>query len=255
MNSTPKQYGFDSYGNTYSDINEMWQTELNNKNEDAAKNVVGGKDEWYNKAAEYWEKTDASYSGVLGGYPELNSPDVKASKIFLSFFLDNKLIQNGKAIDCGAGIGRVSKELLVYFFQEVDLVDQNPKYVEEAKNILKDCANMKDFYVDGLQTFTPQKKYDCIWIQWVSNHLTDEDYVSFLKRCSESLTETGIIVVKENVCRVGFVVDKEDYSVTRADDLYRTLFQKANLKLIKQQWQPDFPEDLFKVNQYALRKA
>ena len=49
----------------------------------------------------------------------------------------------------------------------MDLVDQNPIYVDEAKKILKDFSTMKDFYVDGLQTFVPKKEYDCIWIQWV----------------------------------------------------------------------------------------
>jgi len=232
----------------------MWDSELGKSKSSNVKDSASGKEEWYNKGAEYWDKTEATYSGVLGGFPELNTPDIKASKKLLAHFLESKEISNERAIDCGAGVGRVSKELLVYFFQEVDLVDQNAKYVDEAKNILKGCPNMKDFYVEGLQTFTPQKQYDCIWIQWVSNHLTDDDYVDFLKRCGENLTTTGIIVVKENITKVGFVVDKEDNSVTRSDELYRILFDKANLKVVKQEWQPDFPQDLFKVNQYALRR-
>ena len=36
----------------------------------------------------------------------------------------------------------------------------------------------------GLQNFTAsQEAYDVIWIQWVLGHLTDDDLVSFLKRC------------------------------------------------------------------------
>jgi len=56
--------------------------------------------------------------------------------------------------------------------------------------VLKDCPNMKDFYAEGLQTFQFKKQYDVIWVQWVSSHLTDEDYIDFLKRCADSLTET-----------------------------------------------------------------
>lgn len=75
------------------------------------------------------------------------------------------------------------------------MVEQNPKYVEEAKKLLKDFPNMRDFYAEGLHTFTFKKKYDVIWIQWVSNHLTDEDYINFLQRCSENLTETVRIIL------------------------------------------------------------
>ncbi len=49
---------------------------------------------------------------------------------------------------------------------------------------------MKDFYAEGLQTFQFKKPYDVIWVQWVSSHLTDEDYIDFLKRCADSLTDT-----------------------------------------------------------------
>lgn len=44
------------------------------------------------------------------------------------------------------------------------------------------CALEKDF--SGLQTFAPPVgRYDLIWIQWVSGHLTDDDFVEFFKRC------------------------------------------------------------------------
>jgi protein N-terminal methyltransferase len=253
MNKGPtKQNGCDSEGYFYSDIDEMWKRELEPSKYDA--NTAGSKGDWYNKGAEYWEKTEATISGVLGGFPELNTPDIKASKKLLAYFFEKANLQNDRAIDCGAGIGRIAKELLVYCFKEVDLVEQNPVYVEEAKKIMKDVPNMKDYYAEGLQNFVPTKNYDCFWIQWVSSHLTDDDYVAFLCRCADHSTEKGIIVVKENIARGGFVVDKEDYSVTRSDEMYRTLFAKAKLRVVMQEWQTEFPEDLFRVNQYVLRR-
>ena len=71
----------------------------------------------------------------------------------------------------------------------MDLVDQNPLYIEEAKKLLSEFSSMKEFYVGGLQSFEFQHKYDCIWIQWVSGQLVDEDYIKFLERCRKSLTE------------------------------------------------------------------
>lgn len=52
-------------------------------------------------------------------------------------------------------------------------------------------------------------------IQWCIGHLTDDDLVALFRRCQTGLRPGGTIVLKENVCEEGFVVDKEDSSVTR----------------------------------------
>lgn len=38
-----------------------------------------------------------------------------------------------RALDCGAGIGRITKHLLLKYFETVDLIDQNPDFIETAK--------------------------------------------------------------------------------------------------------------------------
>jgi len=38
----------------YSNIDEMWKVELENQSAEV-QHRVGSKDNWYNKAAEYWE--------------------------------------------------------------------------------------------------------------------------------------------------------------------------------------------------------
>ena len=45
-------------------------------------------------------------------------------------------LRPGYALDCGAGIGRVSKAVLLPFFSQVDLLDQNPVFLEKAKTFL-----------------------------------------------------------------------------------------------------------------------
>jgi 2-polyprenyl-3-methyl-5-hydroxy-6-metoxy-1,4-benzoquinol methylase len=44
--------------------------------------------------------------------------------------------------------------------------------------------------------------YDVIWIQWVVGHLTDDDFVDFFLRCRKGLKPGGVIVLKENTCKV-----------------------------------------------------
>ena len=50
--------------------------------------------------------------------------------------------------------------------KKVDLVENNPKYIAKAKELLQG-KNVEDFYCEGLESFKPTKIYDCIWIQWV----------------------------------------------------------------------------------------
>lgn len=41
-----------------------------------------------------------------------------------------------------------------------------------------------------------------IWVQWVVGHLTDDDFVAFFQRCRKGLKPDGVIVLKENTCKV-----------------------------------------------------
>lgn len=156
-------------------------------------------------------------------------------------------------MDCGAGIGRITKGLLINHFDKVDLVEQNPKFVDAAKEILKCEDKVGYFYVSGLQEFTPKKFfYDIIWCQWVLGHLTDNHLVDFLIRCKSGLKKNGIIIVKENISSEELLIDELDSSVTRSTKTFFRLFQKANLKVIKQCKQNNFPKQLLCVKIFAL---
>ena len=51
-----------------------------------------------------------------------------------------------RAFDVGSGIGRITKELLLHYFQKVDLLDQSPKQIEEARVYVPEADN---FYCAG----------------------------------------------------------------------------------------------------------
>lgn len=86
------------------------------------KEVNGNKEEWYRKADEYWSSVDASLKGVLGGLDFLHNLDITESDRLLRklFKTTNQPL---RAIDCGAGIGRITQALLLRWFKTVDLVD------------------------------------------------------------------------------------------------------------------------------------
>ena len=61
----------------------------------------------------------------------------------------------------GAGIGRVSKDLLCKHFAEVDLLEPAKVQIDQAKI---NVPQVKKFYECGLEKFNFERKYDCIWL-------------------------------------------------------------------------------------------
>ena len=71
-------------------------------------------------------------------------------------------------------------------------------------------------------------------------YLTDDDLVSMLKKCSANLTQDGYIIVKENIYdhindQGSFTVDNSDNSVIRSTEHFKEIFERAGLKLIKEE--------------------
>lgn len=159
-------------------------------------------------------------------------------------------------LDCGAGIGRVSKSFLLNHFNSVDLVEQTEKFLEQAKEDFSNSglSDKVERYIPlGLQDFTPEQgRYDLIWCQWVLSHLTDKDLIAFFKRCKESLNG-GYICVKENVCKAGVEYDELDSSCTRSEYIWRGLFETAGLIIVKEAKQHAFPDSLYEVKMFLLK--
>lgn len=85
--------------------------------------------------------------------------------------------------------------------------------------------------------------------------MTDEALLEFFRKCADHLVdENSMIFAKENVHDSGFYVDKEDNSVVRSDKLFFEIFEEAGFKVVKHMYQPGFPEDLFSISCYAIKK-
>ncbi|KAI8848994.1 AdoMet dependent proline di-methyltransferase-domain-containing protein [Chytridium lagenaria] len=190
--------------------------------DDARNDVSIEGSSWYTDAADYWEINVVS------------TPT------------PGKLLKSGIACDCGAGIGRVSKHFLLKMFDTVDLVEQNPKFLEEAMAtyLTQDGLDKRvsKCFPMGLQEFKPEAgRYELIWSQWVLGHLTDsddEDLLHILIR-----TENGLIGVKENLSSKELEVDTTD----------SILFAEAGLEILKEDIQQRFPKGLYKVKMFLLR--
>ena len=161
------------------------------------------------------------------------------------------------ALDCGAGIGRVTKTVLKPLFENVDLCEPSITQLNEARNY---CPEARNFYNKGLQEFNYETRYDAIWIQWVLCYLTDNDIAEFLLKTKrdgltrdESSGKTGLIFVKENVHGGTFLLDKSDNSVMRTNDQFMALFQDTGFTVMQDRIQRGMPDELHHIRCYVLK--
>ncbi|KAG7536463.1 Alpha-N-methyltransferase NTM1 [Arabidopsis suecica] len=248
--------GVDSEGKEFNSAQEMWREEIGEEGDETRKT------QWYRDGVSYWEGVEASVDGVLGGYGHVNDADIIGSEVFLKTLLQERLVNVGAnqhlvALDCGSGIGRITKNLLIRYFNEVDLLEPVAQFLDAARENLASAGSethkATNFFCVPLQEFTPAAgRYDVIWVQWCIGHLTDNDFVSFFNRAKGCLKPGGFFIVKENLAKNGFVLDKEDHSITRSDPYFKQLFRQCGLHLYRTKDQKGLPQELFAVKMYAL---
>lgn len=245
MSSAPIP-GSDSNGKTYKNPKEMWEAELRG-------DLYDEKEGWYGKSLAYWRKVEPTVSGVLGGMEHVHDADIRESKEFILSV--QPPVGRKRALDCGAGIGRITKNLLVPLFETTDLMEPIDHMLEKAKvELAEHTGKIGKFLLESMEKAELTETYDVIVIQWVAIYLTDDHFSAFLKRCKAALNENGIIFFKENTASKNkFLVDKDDSSLTRSDAHYRHIFEAAGVTCVQHALQKVWPEDLFPVMMYALR--
>jgi galactose mutarotase-like enzyme len=244
--------GSDTEGKKFASIEDMWN------DQDLST--------WYTRASDWYEENcSTTIDGVLGGIGHISDVDLNGSRDFLLKILklsplkDSKSKDDGKtlACECGAGIGRVTKGLLLDFADRCDLVESSSRLLSAAPDHVGDNQSHKcRFFCSVLQDWQPEvNKYSIIWIQWTLCYLTDYDIVQFLIRCSKSLVDSGWIILKENTCAdEAFVVDVADASITRSLEYWLDLIAKSGLQLKHMTTQDDFPDDIYPVPMLALQR-
>ncbi|KAK4058841.1 hypothetical protein OIO90_000287 [Microbotryomycetes sp. JL221] len=146
--------------------------------------MIGDKLPDFQAGVDYWTNTAASVDGVLGGYghgtpvPRLDA--ASSRMLILSILPELSTItpphkstmdaskrhrRRFRALDCGAGIGRVSATVLLPLFDQVDLVEPVQKFLQQAvKNAesgaegwkgVKQGSKCARLWLAGLQYFDP----------------------------------------------------------------------------------------------------
>ncbi|VDL11721.1 unnamed protein product [Hymenolepis diminuta] len=215
--------------------------------------------DFYSKAVEYWYNIDPTLDGMLGGLTQTHEPDIKSSESILSRFGPTRM---DVALDCGAGIGRVTKHLLLPHFKTVDMVELTQKFLDVSKTYIGEEGDKRigNRFCFGLQDFTPQEgRYDVIWVQWVIGHLTISATTDFFRRCVKGLrppnaedARRSIIVLKDNVVLSDTPdFDETDSSFMRTHKELLQIFEEAELKVILDE-QQHMPRGICPVYAFVL---
>lgn len=173
---------------------------------------------------------------------------------------NNQKLKFARAIDAGAGVGRVTKHILLKRYDMVNLVEADSGWSKRSKTYLGrkraarctfTCSRIEELVHDS----DDSSRIDLVWLQWTLQYLTDADAVETLQNLATRLIlRTGILIVKENrpygaARQDRFQMDTPGvsgrYDITRSDDHHRLLFQRAGLTV-------NMTEEGVETNTYAL---
>lgn len=164
-----------------------------------------------------------------------------------------------RTVDCGAGIGRVTRDVLLSFSTIVDLVEPCEPFTQVIRHgpdlsAAREEGKIGSVLTIGIQDFHPREEwYGIIWNQWCLGQLSDADLIAYLKRCKCALATKGLVFVKENVAQGEDIFDEQDSSWTRSEASFLKIFKEAGLTVVKSSVQHGFPKELFQVKLWALR--
>ena len=212
--------------------------------------MASRRQDWYEKTRRYWSDVEPTINGVLGGMEHVHEDDIRESKAFLESL---PLLGRERALDCGAGIGRVSKLLLCPLFRTTDVMERSPQMLAAAKAALL-SESVGEFLEESIETVVFRNSYDVIAMQWVAAYIKDDDLIAFLSRCKTALNPGGIIYIKDNVASDNHLfVTRDDFSRIRPDRDYKVIFDKSGLRCIREARQQKWPRDLCAARMYALQ--
>ncbi|XP_067452214.1 N-terminal Xaa-Pro-Lys N-methyltransferase 2 [Thunnus thynnus] len=217
---------------------------------------IKGEKQFYYRAQQFYEDVPASEEGMMGDFVDISNVDLEGSREFLKRFVGPGKADTHCALDCGCGIGRVTKGVLLPVFEKMEMADMVENFLLHAHEeyLGDDADRIETYYCYNLQELTPPlNKYDVIWMQWVACHLTDKDLMNFLKRCKKSLRPNGVIIIKDNMARQGCKLDPIDSSISRHLDIMKHIITKAGLEVLDVEKQEGFPEVIMPVWMIAMK--
>lgn len=227
---------------------------------------------WHSRNVRFWRAQAADVRGATGGGVSQRDLEFtrKAVTTLASVGQGAQRARFERALDLGAGIGRVTDAVLRHCCRHVDLVEFVQKHLCKAKERLPAAGKggcTFTFHCCAVQKFqVPHSSYNLIWCQWLLMYLTDADALDLLRRLRPGLAEGALLLVKENISTPDELTyfDAADgelwadgsaggpVSCVRTELHYEDLFERAGLKIKEQKLQRDATGKTMDMMLYAL---
>lgn len=213
---------------------------------------IFNKEKIYQQSKQRWQNAQANLVGIMDGFDYVNEIDLIDSCATIKNLIIKENISTNYAIDCAAGIGRVSEQILTKYFTNIDLLEQDKKFIEFCQKNFAQNPQVKNIFCDSLQNFQFNSLYDTFWIQWGLENLDEKDSINFLIKCKNNLTKNGVIILKENISPEEYI-DIDNGIILRSYQGFADIFVKCNLQIIEQKFIDNWPEGLLPVCTFILR--
>ncbi len=228
--------GYDDAGRTYGSLDDLWAVQ------------TAERDAFYAANDAWW--ANGGYGGSTDDAAMIGDDESAADVADSCRFLDGLLVRHPRAgrraaLDAAAGVGRVTKHVLLRRYESVHLVEACEEWSKQSRRYLgnKRCQACT-FTRARLESYSPRAcSYDLVWLQWALQYLTDADAVSALRHLAAALRPSGLLVLKENRPYGGaserrFQLDTPEgehgrYDITRPDVHHRHLFSMAHLDVVE----------------------
>ncbi|KAG9392206.1 Protein of unknown function DUF858 methyltransferase-like [Carpediemonas membranifera] len=209
-------------GATYKNIEEFWA-----KHKTAA---------WLDATEKYYSNQDATVAGMLGGLEDSVRDDIPRSLKFIQRLHTKGIIPSlpvPRGLDCGAGVGRVTKALMLKVAKEVHMLEPCQRFLDSSIELVGSDA-VTQRYCATFTSFDPPKDacYDIIWIQWAIGYITDAEMHGVLTKLRASLSETGVLIIKDNTTsNSSYFLDDDDNFLIRPAIAVKRHATNAGFKL------------------------
>lgn len=231
----PPVAGTSDCGGSFGSLPELWALQERER------------ERLYECVAAYWDQ--GGYGGDTDAACMIGDATSNADLAASLAWLDSVLARRGtcqrrhRALDAGAGVGRVAKGALLKRFEHVTLMEPCDAWRDKSHAFLGKKGEKRCAFVAGRLEAPPADllgdPFDVVWVQWALQYLTDADVVASLRRLGALLAPGGALLVTENrpmppVPAEEFHVNLPHgpcrrYHVVRSDAQHRLLFALAGL--------------------------
>jgi protein N-terminal methyltransferase len=186
------------------------------------------------------QKPDEDF--VASSNEPLRKNDEKSSRNLIKILnSDLKILKTCSVLELAAGMGRVTKKVLLQKFERIDVLEPDEKLAAEIEKI--NTKKIKNIYVKKGQDFEfKDSYYDVIWGQWFLENMSDVDNLKFLIKARDHLNDGGKIVLKENIYKEDIVqITFPEGQRIRPLKVYLLFFRLVGLRPVYIKLSDDYP--------------